>query len=346
VPTSEKVGTLMVPIRLGRARNRHYVPISPSGSLRGSGRPNRLRISSRPPCVPAARTGLGTNTRIRWRSSAGPWSSATAATATGGASAPKDGKSYLMLDKESLVLTVKTKVDQAVQKTGYRIVKGGDARRDIDAAAAATIARVRPYTALSAERLVAVRDAAIYVERYEIEGSIIECGVWRGGAMMMAALTLLELGSRSRDIYLFDTYEGMTAPTDIDRDSNGVLAADQMDHVKMAVSVEEVQRNLYSTGYPREKLHFVKGPVEETVPGQAPPDLAVLRLDTDWYESTRHELEHLVPRVVPNGVLLIDDYGTWQGARKAVDEYVAVSDKPILLSRTDTTGRMAIIPGS
>jgi len=254
-------------------------------------------------------------------------------------------RSTLMLTKDSLVLTLKTKVDQAVQKTGYRIIRGGDARRDIDAAGAAVIARVRPYTALSAERLIAIRDAVTYIERYGIEGSIIECGVWRGGAMMMAALTLLELGSSSRDIYLFDTYEGMTEPTELDRDDNGVPAADQMDYVKMAVSISEVQRNLSSTGYPQDHLHFVKGPVEETLPELAPTNLAVVRLDTDWYESTRHELDHLVSRVVPNGVLLIDDYGNWQGARKAVDEFLAMSDRPILLARTDVTGRMAIVPG-
>ena len=80
---------------------------------------------------------------------------------------------------------------------------------------------------------------------------------------------------------------------------------------------------LHGTGYPPERIHFVRGPVEETLPAGAPDEIALLRLDTDWYESTRHELEHLYPRLAAGGVLLVDDYGHWEGARKAVDEYFA-----------------------
>jgi hypothetical protein len=90
----------------------------------------------------------------------------------------------------------------------------------------------------------------------------------------------------------------------------------------------------------------VRGKVEDTVPGSAPAQIAVLRLDTDWYESTRHELEHLIGRLAPNGVLIIDDYGHWEGARKAVDEWLASFDRPVLLSRIDYTGRMAVVPGA
>ena len=99
---------------------------------------------------------------------------------------------------------------------------------------------------------------------------------------------------------------------------------------------------LLNTGYPHDLLHFVRGPVEQTVPAQAPARLALLRLDTDWYESTRHELEHLFPRLAPGGVLMIDDYGHWEGARRAVDEYFASEHPPLLLSRVDYTGRVAV----
>ena len=96
-----------------------------------------------------------------------------------------------------------------------------------------------------------------------------------------------------------------------------------------------------ATGYPAERLHFVEGKVEDTIPEQAPERIALLRLDTDWYESTRHELEHLYPRLSPGGVLIIDDYGHWEGARQAVDEYFKGE---VYLHRIDYTGRLAIKP--
>ena len=102
-----------------------------------------------------------------------------------------------------------------------------------------------------------------------------------------------------------------------------------------------VRANLASTGYPPERVRFVKGKVEDTLPDAAPPQIAVLRLDTDWYESTRCELEHLFPRLSVGGVLIIDDYGAWEGARRAVDEFVAAGAS-ILLNRIDETGRIGV----
>jgi hypothetical protein len=88
---------------------------------------------------------------------------------------------------------------------------------------------------------------------------------------------------------------------------------------------------------------LIAGKVEETLPEHAPESIALLRLDTDWYESTRHELEHLFPRVVAGGVLLLDDYGHWKGSRKAVDEYFAAQGITMLLNRVDYTGRLGIV---
>jgi hypothetical protein len=82
--------------------------------------------------------------------------------------------------------------------------------------------------------------------------------------------------------------------------------------------------------------------VEETIPQHAPEQISVLRLDTDWYSSTKHELMHLFPRLSKNGVLIIDDYGHWAGARKAVDEYFADQTIQPLLNRIDQTGRACI----
>ncbi len=99
---------------------------------------------------------------------------------------------------------------------------------------------------------------------------------------------------------------------------------------------------MLSTGYKKEKVHFIKGKVEETIPKNIPKEIALLRLDTDWYESTKHELTHLFPLLKPNGVLIIDDYGHWEGVRKAVDEYISDNNIHILLNRIDYSGRIAV----
>lgn len=242
-------------------------------------------------------------------------------------------------------------LNRLLRKTGYEIVRSDQELPDIDTAARAMIKCVRPFTMLSAERIVAFRDAVLYVDRFNIPGSIVECGVWRGGSIMAAARTLLDIKALDRELYLFDTFEGMTEPTDVDYDIRGVLASSRLAHthrlrgsVWAYASLEDVRRNVLGTGYPAARVHFVKGPVEETLPDQAPEEIAVLRLDTDWYESTKHELTHLIPRLARNGVLIIDDYGYWKGARKAVDEFLEASDRPILLNRTDRTGRIAMLP--
>ena len=105
---------------------------------------------------------------------------------------------------------------------------------------------------------------------------------------------------------------------------------------------ERVRHNLGSTGYPEAQVTYVRGPVEETIPGTMPHRIALLRLDTDWYASTAHELRHLFPRLVTGGVLIIDDYGHWEGARRAVDEYFRDSDAKVLLNRIDYTGRIGV----
>lgn len=209
---------------------------------------------------------------------------------------------------------------------------------------------VQPYTGTSPERVYALIQAVKYIARHNIPGDVVECGVWKGGSIMTVARTLLQVGHTKKALYLFDTFEGMTAPTDVDVDPRGVKAADQFEEAKVRESsqnwcyapLEEVKNAVYSTGYARDKFRFVRGKVEETLPKQAPEAISLLRLDTDWYESTRHELIHLFPRLSRGGVLIIDDYGDWQGARKAVDEYISEHNIPILLNRIDHTGRISI----
>ena len=207
-----------------------------------------------------------------------------------------------------------------------------------------TIERVTPFTITTAERLAALCQATEYVVRAGIPGSFVECGVWRGGSMMAVALTLRRLGVADRDLYLFDTFSGMTRPTEEDVDPlAGVRYLDYWPfpaHGFDSVPLEEVEAALASTGYEPERLHFIPGRVEETLPDRAPSQIALLRLDTDWYESTLHELTHLYPRLGSGGVLIVDDYGHLAGARKATDEYLA--RKRILLDRIDYTGRIGV----
>jgi O-methyltransferase len=208
--------------------------------------------------------------------------------------------------------------------------------------------RVAPYTLTTPPRIYALARAVEYVVASNLRGAIVECGVWRGGSMMAAALTLLRLGSTDRELYLFDTFEGMTEPGEEDVKHTGERAADLLanpvsgEKHRAAAALDDVREAVLGVGYPEDRVHFVKGPVEETLPEHAPDELALLRLDTDWYSSTKHELIHLYPRLVAGGVLIVDDYAYWQGARKAVDEYLAEHDLSLLLNRIDYTARIAV----
>lgn len=227
-----------------------------------------------------------------------------------------------------------------------------DSVPDLSEAERKTILNARPYTMTSIERMAALINAVTYVSRNQIPGDIAECGVWRGGSMMTVALTLLSLGDTSRNLYLYDTYEGMSDPTSNDKSLDGAEAKELLTRSQKGTgiwcyaSLDDVRNNIHSTGYPKEKIHLIKGKVEETIPNTLPKNLALLRLDTDWYESTLHELKHLYPLLNSKGVLVIDDYGHWQGARKAVDEYFQAKGQSIYLHRIDYTGRILVKTGS
>ncbi|MEX0674552.1 MAG: TylF/MycF/NovP-related O-methyltransferase [Gaiellaceae bacterium] len=199
--------------------------------------------------------------------------------------------------------------------------------------------RVQPYTMTSPERIYTIARACEHVNRARIPGAVVECGVWRGGSMGAAALTLLAENDL-RELWLYDTFTGMTEPGELDVRWSGESASAVYRDGWCAASLDDVQQTMRATGYPDELVRYVVGPVEETIPAEAPETIALLRLDTDWYESTRHELGHLWPRLAAGGVLIIDDYGHWQGARRAVDEYFR--EHPVLLSRIDRTARLAV----
>ncbi len=212
------------------------------------------------------------------------------------------------------------------------------------------LGRCQRFTMTSMERMYALFKSTDYVVKSKIEGSLVEAGVWRGGSSMLMAQTLLNRHERTRDMYLYDTFEGMPEPGECDVEAfTGRVAHDQWTKDKrvgyndwLYAPIETVKRNMSSTGYPVEHLHFVKGRVEETIPGSAPDRIAILRLDTDFYSSTIWELSHLFPRLVPGGVLIVDDFGYWKGARAAVDEYLERNKINILLNRVDQTCRIGV----
>ncbi len=209
-----------------------------------------------------------------------------------------------------------------------------------------------PLTLTGPERLAALMSAVKYIVQQRIPGDIVECGVWRGGSMVLIARTLLLLGETSRTLYLYDTFEGMPAPTDRDRDILGRSASDLMRSAPRQkgmtiwayATLDDVRSNVLDTGYPADRVVFVRGKVEDSIPGTVPATIALLRLDTDWYSSTRHELRHLYPRLGHHGVIIIDDYGHWRGSREATDEFLRTLPHPLYLHRVDYTARIAIKP--
>ena len=209
--------------------------------------------------------------------------------------------------------------------------------------------KCKDFTMTPKERMYALYKAVLYTLDADIPGDFVECGVWKGGSTMLIAYILLEANVTSRKIYLYDTFEGMSKPTGGDfrvshreiRASNTWKSEQKEDHNEWAFSpLSEVTENLFSTRYPKKNLVFVRGKVEKSIPKTVPDKIALLRLDTDWYESTKHELNHLFPLIARNGVLLVDDYGYWAGSKKAVDEYF--SNRPIFFNRVDSSSRIGI----
>lgn len=221
---------------------------------------------------------------------------------------------------------------------------------DLDPSFVQAYASAREFTMTSPERMYALWQAVHHVVDRQVPGAFVECGVWRGGSSMLVAHALLERREAGRELWLYDTFIGMPDPGEGDVDFMGRPAADQLhggrgggdDLVLARASLEEVQANMRRTAYSAERVRYVPGLVEDTIPSQAPQSIALLRLDTDWEASTRHELTHLWPRLSPGGVVIIDDYGHWAGARRAVDGYFAERADAPLLVRVDYTGRVGV----
>lgn len=217
--------------------------------------------------------------------------------------------------------------------------------------------KVRGFTMSTPELCYALYQAVEHVRTAGVDGAIVESGVWRGGNVALCARALLAGGDASRDLYLFDTFDwswpdlsewdtkyGEGSAADRNAALNKMRNAPQDYLEAQGVSEAKVRELIVATGYPREKVHTIKGFVQDTIPGQAPEKIALLRLDTDMYESTYHELVHLYPRLVSGGILLVDDYPTERGCVRAVEQYFGEAGPRPFLSRIDTQGRIGVKP--
>jgi len=220
------------------------------------------------------------------------------------------------------------------QKFGLEIPQAASAGTQLPVEATAQdaelMASLKPFTMTSGERPGSLMNAVCHVSNNRVPGDFVECGLWCWGSVMAMAQELSSLGVSDRQIWLYDTFSGMTAPTAEDVEAGSGVTAETMldetlvgdgDNVWCVAGLPDVQSNVFSNGYPKDKFTFVEGDVSQTLGEIVPAKISLLRLDTDWYESTRMELEVLYPRLSVGGVCIFDDYGHWQGARKAVDDY-------------------------
>mgnify|MGYP001195147568 CR=1 FL=1 len=239
-------------------------------------------------------------------------------------------------------------------KLGYRIsrIKKDLYPIDISNEIIKEYQEIEPFTATSIERIAALLDSVKYIANNHIDGDFVECGVWKGGSCMLMAKELIKQNDLNRTIWLYDTFEGMTQPTNADVEiETGIKGKALLSNVEKTTEkynmwayapIKEVRNNMLKTNYPIDNIKYIKGKVEDTLKSSVPNKIALLRLDTDWYESTKIELEVLYPLITKGGVLIIDDYGHFEGAKRAVDDYFRKINQQPLLNRIDYTGRLII----
>lgn len=247
---------------------------------------------------------------------------------------------------------MKNIIKKVLRQFGYEIFKTNDLERnlaDFGADFLEIYKKCKPHTMTSIERMYALYQGVNYVIDNNIPGDFVECGVWEGGSSMVIAFLLKQKGISNRRLFMYDTFEGMAEPTELDRDfKDGSAKAvhtarTEGDKVNWCyATLDLVRQNMVKTGLDLNQIVFVKGKVEDTIPGTVPEKISLLRLDTDWYESTKHELDFLYPILSKNGVLIVDDYGHWKGCRQAVDEFFEKETSKTLFNRIDYTGRLAI----
>ena len=188
--------------------------------------------------------------------------------------------------------------------------------------------RVKRFTMTSPQMCRRLWNQCHQLLQSNVSGCFVECGVWKGGSAAIMGLAL-QHANQKRDLHLFDSFEGLPEPSEADGPSAAAYSSGQssgkLSPIKRCeADLDEVQDFLFlKTRLNPAHVHFHVGWFQATVPAAAPRlrPIALLRLDGDWYESTRLCLEHLYPNVSPGGIIVMDDYWAWEGCRKATDEY-------------------------
>lgn len=217
-------------------------------------------------------------------------------------------------------------------------------------------------TMLPYEPLVTLFEQVVYCDKNNIEGDFVECGTWKGGATGMMALATLKYGSSRRNLHLFDAFQEICQP-DEEHDSKEII-----DEIKRLVKIKHFGEDLKPLagvydqfggpgtlsenkklleqviGYPVDHLHYHIGWFQDTVPVDAGniSKIAILRLDGDWYQSTKVCLDHLYDKVVKSGIVIIDDYGYNIGCKEAVDEFFSERKIAPILNYINSTCRYFI----
>lgn len=193
----------------------------------------------------------------------------------------------------------------------------------------------KPYTMTSVERIKSLFDSLEYIRENKLDGDIVECGVWKGGNIL-GCVEYCKFYNIEKTFWLYDTFTGMSKASENDIDLNG--GKGEIWEGKCDAMLDDVKSLIDNTMYPTNNVKFIVGDICQTLNfnENIPSKISLLRLDTDWYESTKKELEVLYPRLSKDGVLIIDDYGHWKGCKKAVDEYFKKTS--IMFEKIDYTG--------
>jgi O-methyltransferase len=214
----------------------------------------------------------------------------------------------------------------------FSLLRNYVGRRRCAAARAATFERFSEFTMIPRETYLANLDLASQAR--EIPGCVVECGVWRGG---MSAGMASVLGP-DRKYFLFDSFEGLPPAQAVDGPAAIAWQSNPsgLRYYDNCSAPPDAARRAMQLGGAK-SFELVKGWFNATIPNFALPEpIALLRLDGDWYESTMTCLEHLFPKVAPQGIIILDDYYSWDGCSRALHDY---------LSKTQATERIASFHG-
>ena len=245
---------------------------------------------------------------------------------------------------------LKKLIINSLNKMGYSLLNNNQKIVELKKSDKDLIDLISDYSMTPKIRIYNLLQALRHLKEKNIEGDYVECGVWKGGNILLFKKFLEIEETIQRKIYAFDTYEGMTAPDKNDFEISNNNFASQLlkkDKSKKSniwgiCSLEEVMKNISKHTLNLENINFIKGPVEDTlnINKNIPEKISLLRLDTDWYQSTKKELEVLYKNVSKGGVIIIDDYGHWGGSKKAVDEFF--SNKFVWMHYVDYACRLII----